>query len=123
MLLDSLLLSKCDFLLKTTSAVAEFAIWVNIGRACGTRTVLSPRTVHAPRTLLRDPHTVHAFHALRHAHLPRASPTRIPHAHPPVAAALHDAHLDLQWEDRFHSQRLPAWVASVGADDAQAHVR
>ena len=65
MLLDALLLSKCDFLLKTTSAVAEFAIWVNL--------------------------------------------------------ALHDAHLDLQWEDRFHSQRLPAWATPVGANDAQAY--
>ena len=29
-LLDALLLSRCDFLLKTTSAVPEFAIWVNL---------------------------------------------------------------------------------------------
>ena len=28
-LVDALLLSRCDFLLKTTSAVAEFALWVN----------------------------------------------------------------------------------------------
>eukprot|EP00966_Prymnesium_polylepis_P103946 2407228-Prymnesium_polylepis.1 len=64
-LLDALLLSKCDFLLKATSAVAEFAMWVNL--------------------------------------------------------ALHDAHVDLQWEDRFRSQRLPAWAARVGADDAREY--
>lgn len=29
-LVDALLLSRCDFLIKTTSAVAEFAIWVNL---------------------------------------------------------------------------------------------
>ena len=29
-LLDGLLLSKCDFLLRATSAVAEYAIWVNL---------------------------------------------------------------------------------------------
>lgn len=64
-LLDALLLSKCDFLLKTTSAVAEFAIWLNFG--------------------------------------------------------LHDRHIDLQWEDRFRSQRLPAWASSVGERDAQRY--
>lgn len=46
--MDALLLSKCDFLLKAASAVAEFAIWLNL--------------------------------------------------------ALHEAHVDLQWEDRFRSQ-------------------
>lgn len=29
-LLDALLLSRCDFLLKTTSALSEFAIWLNL---------------------------------------------------------------------------------------------
>ena len=64
-LLDALLLSRSDFLLKTSSAVAEFAIWVNL--------------------------------------------------------RLHHAHLDLQWEDRFHSQSLPPWASHVGRNDAQMY--
>jgi hypothetical protein len=29
--------------------------------------------------------------------------------------------VDLQWEDRFRTQRLPGWAASVSADDAKAY--
>ena len=59
--------SKCDFLIKTASAVAEFAIWVNL--------------------------------------------------------RLHANHLDLQYEDRFRSQTLPGWAATVGRNDAQPYCK
>ena len=65
MLTDALLLSKCDYLLKTASAVAEFALWVNL--------------------------------------------------------KLHRDHLDLQYEDRLHSQVLPGWAEGVGRNDAQPY--
>ena len=64
-LTDALLLSKCDYLLKTASAVAEFAMWVNL--------------------------------------------------------KLHTNHLDLQYEDRLHSQVLPKWAETVGRNDAQPY--
>mmetsp|Transcript_5563 Transcript_5563/g.15821 ORF Transcript_5563/g.15821 Transcript_5563/m.15821 type:complete len:355 (+) Transcript_5563:375-1439(+) len=64
-ILDAMLLSKTDFLLKTTSALSEFAIWI------------SPR--------------------------------------------LHQDHLDLQFDDRFASQKLPSWAAHVGYDGARVY--
>ena len=61
---DALLLSECDFLLKSASAIPEFALWVR--------------------------------------------------------PALHERHVDLQLEDRFRSQQLPAWAAHLAADGGAA---
>ena len=102
-LVDALLLSRCDFLIKAASAVAEFAMWVNLA-------------LHDAHIDLQwevpctDHHTALWFDLLS----PKVLLSQI--------ALFHVAcRVSFGPQDRFHSQRLPAWAASVTQNGAQRY--